>query len=91
MHVLLQDVSKPRTGTRSASKPEGDGSVAKEILGNTLCRATVRICEHLHSKGGLFSVEKPPASWLFRQPSFLRLLRREEFSWWFTSISAHMA
>ena len=63
-------------GTRKAAQPEGDGSVAKEILGNTLCRATVRICEHLHSKGGLFSVESPRASWLFRQPSFLRLLRR---------------
>ncbi|CAK0822785.1 unnamed protein product [Prorocentrum cordatum] len=64
-------------GTRSAARPQGGGSRQAERDGHGLAVTTAAACQALGEEGGLWVVENPRRSWLFRQPRLQRLLGRE--------------
>jgi len=60
---LLQNLNK---GTRTSSRPEGDGSLERERLGNRLADAVCLLCRAQHEIGGYFSIENPRSSFLWK-------------------------
>jgi len=60
-------------GTRSSDLPEGNGSLAREILGNELLSRGLRIIRALEDAGNYWSVENPQSSYLFKQAAVERL------------------
>ena len=53
---LLQNFNK---GTRTSLRPEGDGSLEREELGNRLADAVCLLVQAQHEVGGYFSIENP--------------------------------
>ena len=49
-------------GTRTADRPEGDGSRQNEVIGNQLADEVAELCWCLHSMGCYFSIENPASS-----------------------------
>ena len=64
-------------GTRSSGKPQGDGSLEREVLGNELLRRTLILAKFLAQHGNHWSIENPMNSYLFRQPEICKLLLNE--------------
>ncbi|CAK0798347.1 unnamed protein product, partial [Prorocentrum cordatum] len=64
-------------GARTADRPQGDGTWPAERQGNSLGLTTAAGCTALGEEGGLWVVENPRRSWLFRQPAMQRLMARE--------------
>ena len=60
-------------GTRCSEHPEGDGSLDRENVGNTLARRVARLCRALHDSGCYFSIENPRSSWLWKFSPIARL------------------
>jgi len=60
---LLQNLNK---GTRTSLRPEGDGSLDRERLGNRLADAVCLLCRAQHEIGGYFSIENPRSSFLWK-------------------------
>ena len=52
-------------GTRTRSRPEGDGPVEREVIGNVLAFAIARLCSLLIGTGAYFSIENLASSRLW--------------------------
>ncbi len=54
-------------GSRRKHCPQGDGRLAREVLGNALAQTVAELCWLLHQHGAYFSIENPDNSyvWLF--------------------------
>jgi hypothetical protein len=63
-------------GTRTRVNPWGDGSLAREVLGNLLLRLTLRLIAVLGSRGSWWSLENPTSSFVWSIPAVRRLRRR---------------
>ena len=61
-------------GTRTAQRPQGDGTRANEKHGNLLLRHSIRIIHACIRCNVLWSLENPKQSFLFLMPSVKRLL-----------------
>ena len=61
-------------GTRTAQRPQGDGTRENEKLGNLLLYYSVRIIHTCIRCNVLWSIENPKHSFLFLMPSMRRLL-----------------
>ena len=66
-------------GTRSRAKPEGDGSLQRELDGNVLADVVASFCWALVSVGAHFSIENPSDSYLWQYPSIKALVNRFHF------------
>ncbi len=62
-------------GTRTAHQPLGDGSLEREVYGNTLMKIVVKLCRFLLKNGNCVSIENPTCSYLWKCPSLKRLAR----------------
>ena len=62
-------------GSRSQEKPEGNGLLERELLGNELLSRTVYLCRLLHSHGSFFIIENPQSSYAWKMPSMISLLK----------------
>ena len=69
---LMQNMNK---GTRNASKPEGDGSLERERVGNEIANRTCYLCRILLEHGSFFTIENPKTSWAWHLIS-LRALKQ---------------
>ena len=52
-------------GTRSKTRPEGDGSLPRGAVGNHRADQTAKLCQALVKVNGYFSIENPAGSYLF--------------------------
>ena len=72
---LMQNMNK---GTRSKDQPEGDGSLAREKIGNELAKRTCYLCMILYEHGNFFTIENPRTSmaWYLKELKHLKSLDR---------------
>lgn len=70
---LLQNLNK---GTRSRSNLMGNGSVKREVVGNTIMLRTLKLCQILHNNGSFFTLENPLSSYAWKTPAMLTLFKR---------------
>ena len=70
---IMQNMNK---GSRTADNPAGNGSVARELLGNELLSRTVYLCRLLHQAGNFFTIENPRGSFAWKMPKMEDLLKR---------------
>ena len=68
-------------GTRSASCPEGNGTLERELVGNLLAVRTFELCSILHANGSFFTIENPLTShvWNLKRLRQLVAETRAEF------------
>ena len=64
--------------TRSADRPEGDGSVAREVLGNKLAHFSARVIDACWASNTTFSLENLLTSMIWRIPALAIRIAREE-------------
>ena len=69
---IMQNMNQ---GSRSQEKPEGNGLLERELLGNELLSRTVYLCRLLHSHGSFFIIENPQSSYAWKMPSMISLLK----------------
>lgn len=58
-------------GTRRKHKPEGDGSLEREIVGNEILRRTLVLIDILEKSGNKWSLENPDSSYAWWMPGLL--------------------
>ena len=68
---ILQHSNK---GTRRRHIPEGDGTLAREILGNELLRRTMILIDILEKSGNRWTLENPASSYLWHMPAMVKKL-----------------
>ena len=79
MFILVSHVSRGgkanilNHGTRTPTCPMGDGSLPREILGNSQSEVVADLCLELAKQGGFFTVENPYDSSLWISVSMRRL------------------
>ena len=70
---IMQQMNK---GTRTASCPEGDGSLEREIRGNKIAERTFILCLILHKHNNFFTIENPRTSHVWKLKTFQELLNK---------------
>ena len=70
---LLQNLNG---GTRPKQRPQGDGSLDRENIGNELLRRSLVLIRLLAKGGDTWSLENPGTSYLFHMPSVKQLTSR---------------
>ena len=65
-------------GTRRKSRPEGLGTLSREIEGNVLLKRTLRLIDILTKSGNHWSVENPLSSYVWCMPDMLKKLDGSE-------------
>ena len=61
-------------GTRSTDRPEGSGSLERELVGNELLSRTVYLCKLLLSHGSFFTIENPHTSYVWHMKQIKDLI-----------------
>jgi len=67
-------------GTRNSDTPNGNGSLERERVGNTLLERTLKLIKLLSQSGHTWTLENPGTSFVFRMPKVVRLLKRQSVS-----------
>ena len=67
---VLQNLNE---GTRSLENPEGNGTLPREILGNSLALRVGKLCKAFVAAGGFFTIENPKSSYLWKYDPIARL------------------
>ena len=70
---IMQNMNK---GTRTREKPDGNGTLSRERVGNEILRRTIHLCNLLHAHGSFFTLENPATSWAWKMPILKDLLER---------------
>ena len=60
-------------GTRTADRPQGDGSLDREVHGNNQATAVAKLCWAQHRANGWFSIENPRGSFVWNFGPILEL------------------
>ena len=74
---ILQGLNK---GTRTKTKPEGNGALRREIIGNEILHRTVYLCKLLKENGSFFTIENPKSSYAWDMAAMRDLLDSDNCS-----------
>jgi hypothetical protein len=74
---ILQGLNK---GTRTKTKPEGNGALRREIIGNEILHRTVYLCKLLKESGSFFTIENPKSSYAWDMAAMRDLLDSDNCS-----------
>ena len=65
-------------GSRTAEKPEGNGTLKRENDGNEILSQVLRLIKVLAESNNRWSIENPHSSFLFRQVGIVQLIENDD-------------